>query len=101
MFCALLGQDIRWAFTGPLVLWFDNMNQIDNVNQMTKLLNNNSFLKESNIKICRCAKGDTNLRFASVNITIHTPINHDIMLVKHNACILLFYFTIESTAVIK
>ena len=22
MFCALLGQDIRWAFTGPLVLWF-------------------------------------------------------------------------------
>ena len=21
MFCALLGQDIRWAFTGPLVLW--------------------------------------------------------------------------------
>ena len=23
MFCALLGQDIRGAFTGPLVLWFD------------------------------------------------------------------------------
>ena len=22
MFCALLGQDIRIAFTGPLVLWF-------------------------------------------------------------------------------
>ena len=22
MFCALLGQDIRLAFTGPLVLWF-------------------------------------------------------------------------------
>ena len=22
MFCALLGQDIRRAFTGPLVLWF-------------------------------------------------------------------------------
>ena len=22
MFCALLGQDIRWAFTGPLVLWY-------------------------------------------------------------------------------
>ena len=22
MFCALLGQDIRSAFTGPLVLWF-------------------------------------------------------------------------------
>ena len=22
MFCSLLGQDIRWAFTGPLVLWF-------------------------------------------------------------------------------
>ena len=22
MFCALLGQDIRCAFTGPLVLWF-------------------------------------------------------------------------------
>ena len=22
MFCALQGQDIRWAFTGPLVLWF-------------------------------------------------------------------------------
>ena len=22
LFCALLGQDIRWAFTGPLVLWF-------------------------------------------------------------------------------
>ena len=22
MVCALLGQDIRWAFTGPLVLWF-------------------------------------------------------------------------------
>ena len=22
MFCALLGKDIRWAFTGPLVLWF-------------------------------------------------------------------------------
>ena len=21
MFCALLGQEIRWAFTGPLVLW--------------------------------------------------------------------------------
>ena len=21
MFCALLGQDIRWAFTGPMVLW--------------------------------------------------------------------------------
>ena len=21
MFCALLGQDIGWAFTGPLVLW--------------------------------------------------------------------------------
>ena len=25
MFCALLGQDIRWAFTGPLVLWFLNL----------------------------------------------------------------------------
>ena len=24
MFCALLGQDIRRAFTGPLVLWFVN-----------------------------------------------------------------------------
>ena len=24
MFCALLGQDIRWAFTGPLVLWFSH-----------------------------------------------------------------------------
>ena len=23
MFCALLGQDIRWAFTGPMVLWFN------------------------------------------------------------------------------
>ena len=22
MFCTLLGQDIRCAFTGPLVLWF-------------------------------------------------------------------------------
>ena len=22
MFCALLGQDIRRVFTGPLVLWF-------------------------------------------------------------------------------
>ena len=22
MFCALLGQDIRRAFTGPLILWF-------------------------------------------------------------------------------
>ena len=22
MFCALLGQDIRRAFTGPMVLWF-------------------------------------------------------------------------------
>ena len=22
MLCALLGQDIRWAFTGPMVLWF-------------------------------------------------------------------------------
>ena len=22
MFCALLGQDIRGAFTGPMVLWF-------------------------------------------------------------------------------
>ena len=22
LFCALLGQDIRRAFTGPLVLWF-------------------------------------------------------------------------------
>ena len=30
MFCALLGQDIRLAFTGPLVLWFficDNLLQ--------------------------------------------------------------------------
>ena len=25
MFCALLGQDSRWAFTGPLVLWFQLM----------------------------------------------------------------------------
>ena len=25
MFCALLGQDIRCAFTGPLVLWFTNV----------------------------------------------------------------------------
>ena len=24
MFCALVGQDIRLAFTGPLVLWFTN-----------------------------------------------------------------------------
>ena len=24
MFCALLGQDIRCAFTGPLVLWYIN-----------------------------------------------------------------------------
>ena len=24
MFCALLGQDIRCEFTGPLVLWFRN-----------------------------------------------------------------------------
>ena len=24
MFCALLGQNIRWAFTGPLVLWFSS-----------------------------------------------------------------------------
>ena len=24
MFCALLGQDIRWAFTGPMVLWHFN-----------------------------------------------------------------------------
>ena len=24
MFCALLGQDIRWALTGPLVLWFSS-----------------------------------------------------------------------------
>ena len=23
MLCALIGQDIRCAFTGPLVLWFD------------------------------------------------------------------------------
>ena len=22
MFCAVLGQDIRWAFTGQLILWF-------------------------------------------------------------------------------
>ena len=25
MFCALLGQDIRRAFTGPLVLWLLNV----------------------------------------------------------------------------
>ena len=25
MFCPLLGQDIRCAFTGPLVLWFLNI----------------------------------------------------------------------------
>ena len=25
MFCALIGQDSRWAFTGPLVIWFRNM----------------------------------------------------------------------------
>ena len=24
MFCALLGQDIRRAFTGPLALWFSD-----------------------------------------------------------------------------
>ena len=27
MFCDLLGQDIGWAFTGPLVLWFCIMQQ--------------------------------------------------------------------------
>ena len=26
MFCALLGQNIRRAFTGPLVLWFECSN---------------------------------------------------------------------------
>ena len=24
MLCFLLGQDNRWAFTGPLILWFKN-----------------------------------------------------------------------------
>ena len=28
MFCALLGQDIRCAFTGPLVLWFYSFYEI-------------------------------------------------------------------------
>ena len=28
MFCALLGQNISRAFTGPLVLWFSNQKPI-------------------------------------------------------------------------
>ena len=33
MFCALLGQNIRWAFTGPLVVWssFAGVSQGENL----------------------------------------------------------------------
>ena len=31
MFCASLGQDIRRAFTGPLVLWFTILQKIAEV----------------------------------------------------------------------
>ena len=30
MFCAFLGQDIRFAFTGPMVLWFVFVTYLEN-----------------------------------------------------------------------
>ena len=42
-----------------------------------------NYFKETNIKIYWCVKADVDLRFASVNITFHTPINLDIGLFKH------------------
>ena len=50
--------------------------------------------EESNIKIYWCVKADIDLRFASVNITFHTPINLDIGLFKHQ--LLIYYFSVSS-----
>ena len=35
------------------------------------------------MEIYRCVQGDIDLRFASINITLHTPINLHIGLFKH------------------
>ena len=42
MFCALLGQDIRLAFTGPLVLWFSAV-----LDRILFILAGNDYIHES------------------------------------------------------
>ena len=48
-----------------------------------KVIKQSLVLKDTNIKIYWCMKSDIGLRFASTNITFHTPINLDTGLFKH------------------
>ena len=54
MFCALLGQDIRWVFTGPMVLWFwFSLNYLP--------LLNYGPLTNKGMKFCKCRISKSNI----------------------------------------